>query len=113
MLEKMLEQTLKCKKCGKNYPTTDLRFFGDAKTLMCKQCIEDKQRSLVKEQLEEKQIKETRRKYKCSKCKYTFKAGLSHDRGCPYCGSKQVVAQDVTNDVDNLILESSSKKYDL
>jgi DNA-directed RNA polymerase subunit RPC12/RpoP len=106
----MVDKTLKCKKCGKNYPITEVRYFGNTDTILCHACIEEKKAIDIKVKSEKVTA---RKKYKCSKCKYSFFSTNAPDRGCPYCGSQNIVLQELNGDAERLIKESATKAYDL
>ena len=108
----MEERTLICRRCGKKHPPSNMRYFQDAKNLICVNCVEKiKNPSKAKETEDENEEKKKRR-YKCTKCKHIFMIKDGFNKQCPFCAGFDITSQEWNSDLDTLINESSGKEFD-
>jgi DNA-directed RNA polymerase subunit RPC12/RpoP len=108
----MREVLLKCFKCHKEYPSSDMRYVS-TNILCCKNCL-DRGASISpspKESLKLSEPKVNKTEYQCRKCKYTFKSNTATNT-CPYCGKRDTLVILKSVPASNLIDESSNKAYD-
>jgi DNA-directed RNA polymerase subunit RPC12/RpoP len=107
----MTERLITCRRCGKKVPTDRMRYFKDAKNLICVDCIEkikNPKKDIVKPS-EDKT--EKKKRYKCNKCKHIFTLKPNFNKQCPYCGGTKVTLQEWNSDLDALIEESGKSIY--
>lgn len=124
----MSDVTIKCFRCGKSYPTTDMRFKSSSNNdLICKYCLSKNttpQASAVKQPKPMEPVKNTEfamrpqkvvsnptidtvNEYKCGKCGYSFKRKKSADvTSCPYCGVEGKLQMKTAKSANSLINDS-------
>ena len=126
-VENMSDVLIKCFKCGKSYPTSDMRFkSSNNNDLICKYCLnktappsvhpEPKQMinpvknegySMPKRRVESSQVIDKMVEYKCGNCGYSFKRKSSADVStCPYCGKSEQLQMKSAKSADSLINDS-------
>ena len=126
----MSDVAIKCFKCGKSYPTSDMRFKSSSNNdLVCKYCLNKTAPPSVHNEIKQnvtpvkntgydipkkviaqlnKLVNEKMNEYKCYKCGYSFKRKASLDVSkCPYCGSEKDLQMKSSKSADSLIEDSS------
>ena len=98
--------TLKCYRCGREYPVSDMRYVTEKK-MMCRFCV--KQAPLKKEAPEKTPVLKGIG-YRCRSCNYKFKRNVTVSV-CPYCG-RQGTLEASKKTAQSLIEESMDKKFD-
>ena len=107
----MEEPSIRCSRCGKKHPPGKIKYFQDAKNMLCLECI-DKIRIPASFKIEPiDQRKKIR--YKCQKCKHVLLIKESFPKQCTFCGGQNLVLQGWNSDLDSLINESTKSEYDL
>lgn len=123
----MSDVLIKCFKCGKSYPSGDMRFrSSNNNDLICKYCLNKNvtpsnvhteiihNPSQVKntgytlpKNRETTKVNEKIIEYKCKKCGYSFKRKESVNvNKCPYCGSEKDLQMKSSKSANSLIEES-------
>jgi DNA-directed RNA polymerase subunit RPC12/RpoP len=112
----MEEKLILCTRCGKKYPSGQMRYFQDVKNIMCVNCVEKiKHPTHTKEELAPaapKDAKPKRTRYKCKRCKHTFQLKENFNKVCPFCSSTTLEVYEWNSDLDGLISDSTQRMYD-
>ena len=111
----MTDRVMHCRKCGKQYPVSKMRYFESVKNLLCLNCIEalrnpTKKRSIIP--LKKDAPSRQKKRYKCQKCHHIVLIKDGFQKQCGFCGSTNLVLQEWNSDLDSLINESSHKVYE-
>lgn len=108
-----LDRTIKCSKCGNRYAPGEMRYFQNAKSMICVRCANEvkhiRPESAKKEQPETKVEK---KRFKCLKCRHIIMLKPGFSKICSFCGGTNLEPQDWNSDLDNLIDESGRSIYD-
>lgn len=124
----MSDVLIKCFKCGKSYPSGDMRFkSSNNNDLICKYCLNKNPPSSVhaevkptimpavkntgydlpKRKVESNPETEGYNEYKCNKCGYSFKRKKTIDvTKCPYCGKSEQLQMKTNKSANSLIDDS-------
>ncbi len=112
----MVERVLTCKHCGGKYPPEMMRYFQDAKNLMCTECVRNiknpKKESREERKSENNEEDSKKHRFKCQKCSHIFQIKEGFKEQCPYCSDIDLISQEWNSDLDALIDDSSKSIYD-
>ncbi len=95
----MREVTLKCSRCHKEYPSSDMRYVS-SNVMCCKNCIETPEKNVTKPA--EKAVEKM--EFRCTKCNYSFKRNVMPN-ACPYCAKKGTLVMKAGMKVDNFLAD--------
>ncbi len=109
-----------CRNCGRKVLMHNM--MADGENMICKDCYHKKQmvgsakspiRPVESAVQQKKAVKaEKMIKYICTSCRYKFSRKASQQvTKCPYC-SKETIVVDSQLGADNLLKESTDKKFD-
>ena len=102
-----------CSICKEHFPFGEIRYSGDGKRVICKECYgkarEKPNKTSQSSQLTEKAPAEAV-KLICYDCRYkfSFKKGSTARLRCPYCGGDKLVRDDLSAEK---LVEEASKGY--
>jgi DNA-directed RNA polymerase subunit RPC12/RpoP len=108
-----MERGIMCMKCGKRFPTSQMKYLHDAKNMMCLDCVEKIKKPLNQQPMESGEKEAPKKlRYKCLRCKHVFMLKDGFSKICPFCSNQNLEKQEWNSDLDNLISESSQRIYD-